>query len=307
MMLIKAYNKIFSRQARIEIGKIRRLLHIDSTRHLYNQIISFYGNNYTYTNTEEEKAVEYLKAAKYLEQYPATFIEKYDDLKFPVYIDEEGYPYIVHKQSNLFFPKGTEEAQVEAIYKGVLLEQDPESPHCYFTDTFNVKEEDVFFDIGCAEGLIALDCVKIAKHVFIFECDSKWIEPLKKTFAPWNEKVTITQKFVSNIDSDDQIRIDTFAKEHLQGVPFNGLFLKIDVEGADESALLGSEDTLKKDNVRIAICTYHKNNDALIFEEYLKRLAYKVEFSKNYMVPFTLFVEEEKPPYLRKGVLRAMR
>lgn len=80
------------------------------------------------------------------------------------------------------------------------------------TSRFTVEEGEVLFDIGCAEGNIALAHVEKAGRVVLFECDEEWIEALNATFAPWKEKVTIIPKLVSSHTHEATVSIGDFLK-----------------------------------------------------------------------------------------------
>jgi hypothetical protein len=176
----------------------------------------------------------------------------------------------------------------------LLAEQDEASPHQYV----NCREEfkgRVLLDIGAAEGIISLNVVDIVEHIFLFECDENWIEALNATFEPYKNKVTIIKKFVSNINDDYHLTIDHF----LEGEMINNLFIKMDIEGAELSALQGAERVLKEANdLRLAICTYHRTDDcrniSALFND--KGLCY-------YYTNGSVFVEND----FRIGVVRATK
>ena len=155
--------------------------------------------------------------------------------------------------------------------------------------------------MGAAEGNLALSVIEKVKKVYLFETDKKWIEALEATFAPWKDKVEIINKFVSNKNDEHNVSLSQFFKDKEM---FS--FLKIDAEGSDAEVLEGGEELLlAKSNLKIALCCYHRPLDGKKFSTYLNEKGFTTSFSKGLMI-----YDEPKtfsPPYLRKGVLRAVK
>ena len=93
----------------------------------------------------------------------------------------------------------------------------------------------VFVDVGCAEGYSSLEIIEEAKHVYLFEQDEQWLEAIRATFEPWQDKVTIVQKYVSDHNSSREQTLDDFFNNQTN----EHLFLKMDIEGAERHALAG--------------------------------------------------------------------
>lgn len=214
-------------------------------------------------------------------------------------------PFVLHKGNKLFFPshfsldraKNTYLNYIikENILKGAYIEK---SPHQYTTESFFVKKGDIVLDIGAAEGLFLLDNIEKVKKGYIFESEKSWINALKATFEPFKDKVIIINKFASNSNSSNSITIDS----SLENEPGN-VFIKMDVEGCESSVLKGAKNVLnRKDDIRVACCTYHKHNDADLLESFFKNINYQTEFSDGYMLFF--YDKELKAPYFRKGLIR---
>jgi hypothetical protein len=159
----------------------------------------------------------------------------------------------------------------------------------------------VLFDVGAAEGNFALSVVEKASRIILFEADKEWVEPLKATFEPWKDKVEIVNKFVSNISDSENTTLD----DHISGENA-GTFLKIDVEGAESRLLNGCKRILsEKKPLKVAICTYHKQNDEKEFSELLTQKGFKTSPSNGYMLFF--YDKQIKAPYFRRGLIRAQK
>jgi len=82
------------------------------------------------------------------------------------------------------------------------------------------------------------------------------------------------------------VSIDDFVREReLPKVDF----IKMDIEGAELSALKGAEETLRLFRPNLAISIYHRDVDFVEIPEYLKNLALRYEF---YLDHFTIYGEE---------------
>ncbi|MDR1820044.1 MAG: hypothetical protein LBR15_07360, partial [Methanobrevibacter sp.] len=60
-----------------------------------------------------------------------------------------------------------------------------------------------------------------------------------------------------------------------------------------------------QEDLKIAICTYHNQDDGEKINKILNDIGFECEFSNGYMI-FTYF-GEFNPPYLRKGLIRAKK
>jgi hypothetical protein len=200
-------------------------------------------------------------------------------------------PYVLHNGKKLFFPEYLEGQELRVAYKSLFTEQHPSSAHRY-ANSFDELQGKILLDIGAAEGIFALDVIDYVKKVYLFECDEQWIKPLKKTFQPWMDKVVFVRKFVTDKNIGDSITIDEFLKDKEQ----NNLFIKMDIEGEELNALHGARKILNNGkNIALAVCTYHKENDAKDVSEFFQSIGYNYEFTKGF-----LFLS----PFLRKGVCR---
>lgn len=247
---------------------------------------------------EKQEALNYIKK-KGVKTFPYAFIDKYDYSKIKVYKDEEcDLKYVLHNGHKLYFARNLSIFIIKRLYNSLLIEQDPESAHYYETENCKVNNGDILFDIGAAEGIFALTMIEKLKTVYLFEREERWLEALQQTFKPWNDKVVIINKYVSDKDSNSTIKIDSITQKLDDG----SLFLKIDVEGAEESVINGSNNTLTSDKFRAkaVVCTYHNAEDHEKLSAIMKNLSYNTTTSKGYM----LFLSDNQiPPYFRRGVI----
>ena len=180
-------------------------------------------------------------------------------------------------------------------------EQDIRSPHRYLTEQFKFDDGEILVDVGAAEGNFALSIVEKASRLILFEADKEWIEPLNATFEPWKNKVLIVNKFVSDVTSSNKTRLDDFIS-----IEKTGTFLKIDIEGAESRLLMGCKRILAEQKpLKIAICTYHKQEDEKEFLSLLTQNGLETSHSDGFMLFY--YDKKMKAPYFRRGLIRAER
>jgi precorrin-6B methylase 2 len=285
-------------------GKIRKHISLtfknDNNNILRKEILHYFrrlpGKQ---ISREQKEVISYLKKNP-LSIFPYSFSEKYDYRNVKVFTDEKsGLKYVIMDGERLYFKRKWSEELIKGCYSFLQMEQDIDSPHRYLTDEFFVRNNDVVADIGAAEGTFALSVVKQARKIYLFESDTEWVEPLEATFAPWKEKVEIINKFVSDNNNEENITLDSYFDK--KGTVD---FFKIDVEGGETDLLKGCAEMLSSNNsLALAICTYHKPDDEIVFTEMLKNRGFGLSHSKGYMI----FIKDNKlqPPYLRRGLIRA--
>lgn len=187
------------------------------------------------------------------------------------------------------------------------MEQDKNSPHRYVENSKLLKGE-YLFDCGAAEGIFALDNVERFEHIYLFEADEEWIRALQFSCKPYKEKITIVNKYLSDSDNEMQMTLDHFVKEKKINLKAP-IFIKMDVEGAEEQVLKGAEKTLNESlNLDMAVCTYHKEFDEITLYELLMQYnGMNLEFTGGYMILYYDKATSEHFPdsYIRKGILRA--
>lgn len=252
-------------------------------------------------NDEQREVLGYLEKNP-LRIFPYPFHDNYSAEKIDVFFDaENGMRYVIQEGKRLYFKRRWSEKRIKRAYSELVREQDINSPHRYLTDSFTIGDEDVLADIGAAEGNFSLSVIENVKKIYLFEYDHEWTEALKATFAPWAEKVEIINKYVSDSDDESHARFDTFYKEKKDIT-----FLKIDVDGAEAIVLDSCNEVFKSpESFKVALCTYHKNNDERDFTLLLKNHGFTITPSKGYMIHY--YDKKMKAPFLRRGLIRAVR
>lgn len=102
----------------------------------------------------------------------------------------------------------------------------------------------------------------------MFEQDEQWLEAIRATFEPWQDKVTIVQKYVSDHNSSREQTLDDFFNNQTN----EHLFLKMDIEGAERHALAGCNNLFQNcQKLDFAICTYHLRDDEEVISAFLDK------------------------------------
>lgn len=211
--------------------------------------------------------------------YPYLWAKEYDAQKYQVYIDDANkLPYTMHEGKKLYFRRDMT-FSVEGAYRCLLIEQDIRSAHRYVHSYEELKGK-TLLDVGAAEAIFALSVIEYVNHVYLFECDEAWVEALNATFEPWKEKVTLVRKYVSDIDDENNITLDTYFKEK----SIANLFLKMDIEGYERKALQGATKLLTDgNNISGAVCIYHKRDDRKVIQEILDAKKLKTEIQPGFL------------------------
>lgn len=261
-------------------------------------LLSRYEDN---REKEIKNIVDYLKENP-LDIFNYPFVKKYDEIEFDVEFDvNKGLYYTFYYGKKMFFSrKFKSEKEVKSYYKSVCVEQDFKSPHRYLTDIFTVPKDAVVIDAGVAEGNFALSVIEYVKRIYLFEPDEEWAEALRYTFEPYENKVVLINKSISNYINGKTTTIDSEIGEKID-------FIKMDIEGEEYYALEGAEKTIEKSpNMQCVICTYHQEFAYEIINKFLLGHGFNTQPSKGYMwYPCETF--GERAPILRRGLIRAQK
>lgn len=279
--------------------KVLRAKQAKADNAIKNKILSYYSANPT-KDAEINEGLDFLKKNP-ISVFPYNFFLTYKNKPIEVKTDPGcRMPYVMHAGKKLFFKKSWTNEHIIEAYRFLLAEQDVKSGHCYLSDAYDINPDSVVVDVGAAEGIFALHKIESLKHIYLIETDLEWIEALNETFKPWKEKITIINKFVSDKDDSHNLKLDTYFKD------FEKIdFLKIDVDGAEQSLINGADKVISSKVDKLAICTYHKTHDNRDFTKYLTEKNYSVVNSAGYMLFY--FDPNFEAPYFRRGLIKAQK
>ena len=266
-----------------------------------SSILAYYDGLPGPHSEEIESVLGYLRV-KPVTVFPYHFNDQYVAGNIEVYDDRgKGLRYVLLDGKRLYFKRKWSKSRIRKTFNGLLKEQDRRCPHCYENDIFKVEKGDVLLDIGAAEGNFSLSVVEKASRIVLFESNNDWIEALHATFEPWKHKVQIVNKFVGDVSNLECTTLDDYL---LPGEKVS--FLKIDIEGAESQLLNGSKRILQEQKaLKVAICTYHKQDDEKQFKELFSQNGFETSHSDGYM--FLYHDRKIEVPFLRRGLVRATK
>lgn len=179
----------------------------------------------------------------------------------------------------MYFPKDynfIEDMERGKYLKNVVeCDQFENSPHLYVAE--KQKVSGILVDAGVAEGNFALRYIDDVDKAYLIESDPRWLEVLRLTFAPYNEKVIFIDKQLGKRNNDIEVTLDTIIGDGVCD------FIKMDIEGAEPDALLGAINVLKHNHPFLSVCAYHNIEDEKYIRFILNALGYTTDCSKGYM------------------------
>lgn len=274
-------------------------------RHLAKKINFFYALT---KDTEVLEVLKYLEANE-LQIIPYEFTKKFDLNSIVVNFDNSfQLPYVVYedkllnKKHNIYFPKTYSTREIQHSFAIALMEQHEKSPHRYLTETFNIIEGDTAIIAGASDCVFCISIINKFKKIYLFEPESKWVESMKATLLPYESKVEIINKYISDVDSNNEIRLDTFFAGENEKISY----IQADIEGAEAALLIGAINVFKTNkDIKASLCCYHTHHQQQQLIDILNAYGLTVEHSYGYMILWPQY--PLKKPYLRRGVIYAKR
>ncbi len=292
-------NILASQAYRILVPKFirKRIL----ARTLRRDILGYYESLPGEPPADLRPVLDYLRSHP-VAVFPYEWQERYKPGDVSVFRDKKvGLPYVMHEGRRLYFKRRWGHARISELYCLLLKEQDPRSPHRYTGPGFEPEEGDLLVDVGCAEGNFALSVAEKASRILLLEGDKEWMEPLKATFSPWKDKVTILNRYAGEVSKGG-----TAALDDVVPVSDGGVFLKIDVEGAEAKVLKGADKLLSGcAPLKVVASTYHRQEDERELPALLMRKGLETSSTPGYMLFF--YDKKIQAPYFRRGLVRAVR
>lgn len=231
------------------------------------------------------------------DEYGNSLDEKAFDGLMVEYDDEYSLYYTIWAGKRMYLKRSFSSQRYALNYVASILgEQQEKSPHYYKKSGYDELQGDVLLDCGAAEGFFALQNIDDVSFAILAESDPEWIEALKITFKAYSDKVRIIDKYVSDVNSNEMQTIDSIQNNLKKQISF----IKMDIEGAEMSALRGAEKVLSNPEIRVIACSYHRTNDYKDITDYLGDKGFEVDHSEGYMFfPYGECVV----PELRRGLV----
>lgn len=257
-------------------------------------------DNLNLVDDEKKEVLTYLKNNK-LRMYCYKFYDEYFGKDTEICYDaSKGLYYGIYNGKHMYLARQfNTEQKARAYYNAVTMEQDNRCPHCYWNNKGFANLKGVGIDVGAAEGIFALKIIEQLDKIYLIEVDERWIEALRYTFEPYKDKVVIMQKFIGDVDTSINARLDSLlCNENIN-------FIKMDIEGMELKALQGAEQILLQNNVKLAVCVYHNQNDNEEITNWLEQRGYKCSNSRGYVVCQGEWELKMMNPNFRRALLYA--
>ena len=157
-------------------------------------------------------------------------------------------------------------------------------------DIIQLKEDEIFVDCGAYTGdtlEIFLEKSKGYKKYYALEPDKRRFQELNEKLrknvihvpvGAWYKKAQLSFSFESTcgeIVKEKRVELERIDADQIDNIIDNNekvTFIKMDIEGAELSALYGAKETIERNKPTLAICVYHKREDLITIPQYIKKL-----------------------------------
>jgi FkbM family methyltransferase len=192
-------------------------------------------------------------------------------------------------------------ASVEALLQIVSELQNNQHPNQYLWRETKIKSGDVVLDIGACEGGFAARAAESGCRVIAIEPSRTMIRTMQRLFQLRGlEMPTIANcllgsapnrlHYLEHAGNPGKSRVVSEAVPESYPVDVLKLddlvvslglsrldFIKCDAEGADVDILKSGQKTLAKFRPKLAICTYHRDNDFTELYRFLSEFEYRIQ------------------------------
>ena len=272
-----------------------------TAKHIRQSIISYLEN---IEDEEKNSILDYVMDHRELTYFNYGWFREYDSsVDYPIFHDEDGMSYVMYDGKKMYFRRDWGEGRIREYLDSLIPEQDPRSPHLYFAEGEMKEHYGTVIDGGVAEGFFSLTLIDRSEKLYLVECDEAWCEALERTFEPYKDKVTLIKKFLGDRDDERTCTVDSILEKDPDNSRDEADIIKLDIEGAEIDALNGGAYKGKE----LLICVYHHQNEEKEVKEFLERRPEKYEVVTRKGWIYFLNDIIQHAPYLRRGVLRAVR
>lgn len=169
----------------------------------------------------------------------------------------------------------------------------------YSYNDIKIEKDDVVIDCGASCGAIHDSTPDFftkatTNTIYAFEPEPRAFEFLKKEMEN-HKNVVVLNKAVGDVNGKMYFHVGKFSDSKIVDIATENSievdvvkiddivsgrvdFIKMDIEGAELSALRGAEKTIKTYKPKLSICVYHKPDDAITIPKLIK------EFDPNYKI-----------------------
>ncbi|MCL2080211.1 MAG: FkbM family methyltransferase [Oscillospiraceae bacterium] len=179
----------------------------------------------------------------------------------------------------------------------------------YFPDEIKLTDNEVFVDAGLYFGDTTKEFIKRVngkyKHIYGFDIDEQNLERAIENLGEYSnieiipkglwsgtceQKAELGLLAGSNVKESASSTVSLISLDELfsdKPAEVYPTFIKIDIEGSEKQALLGSEKTIKTARPIIAVCTYHKPEDIYELTDILYKFNPDYSFMLKHYSPYT--------------------
>lgn len=261
------------------------------TKELFNIVKEYFTYVYVINDTIDLCSLYLIRTLETFREKGITFEDNYIDLNTCVMLNpfNQSYSYCwawINEYGDLLLPSLFDDY--------TAIDEGP-----YEIEEVKLEQGDIVLDCGANIGLFSAVAANKGCDVYAFEPVPKVRELLLENCTNYLNHVKAypyavsnkNGKVIFNIQEDNLtsgsmgtlaqndkdksievkvIKIDDFIAE-------NGIdkvdFIKADIEGAEREMLLGAAETIKKFLPKIAVCTYHLEDDPAVLEKIIKDLS----------------------------------